>query len=306
MQKPRVAFVATGGAARGIAHLGVLKACEELGVRPSIFIGTGSGAIVAATYGQGVPLDVLMDAHRLPWRRKHRGARFDLERALGLPRLRDLASPGYLMSGLFSIDRFEGYLARNLPSNDFRAIDRRIIVTAVDIDSGERVLFGKGYDDATPVSRAVAAACCVPGLFRPYEVDGRFLVDGEVARTLSADVALDAGADVVVISNVYRPDVTGPRERSVARRGVASVVHQTVNILMTEKEKRGVDLYARVSPHTTFIDVAPNLGALGYLNWLSARSLVMRGYRAALRALAAAKEDGVFDVARSARVAGLN
>jgi NTE family protein len=298
MKKPTVAFVGTGGAARGIAHLGVLKACEELGIHPTIFVGASAGAIVGATYGQGIPLDVLLDGYRLPWKRRHRGPRFHMSTFFGLPRFGDLLDPGYLSSGLFSIHKLEAYLRHRLPVNDFHRVENRIIVTAVDIDRAERVLFGKGYDAKTPISRAVAASCCVPGLFRPYEINGRYHLDGEVARTLSADVALDAGAEIVIISNIYRP-AEGERERrSMARSGPLQVINQSLNILLTEKERRGVDFYTRINPRATFIDIAPDIGRFGYLNRFAARSLVMRGYRAALRALVVAKERGVFDYPR--------
>jgi NTE family protein len=295
MKKPTVAFVGTGGAARGIAHLGVLKACEELGIRPTIFVGASAGAIVAATYGQGIPLDVLLDGYRLPWKRRHDGPRFHMSTFFGLPSLSQLLDPGYLTSGIFSLDKLESYLRRYLPVNDFRKTENRLIVTAVDVDRAERVLFGKGYDAETPISKAVAASCCVPVLFRPYLVNGRYHLDGEVARTLSADVALDAGADVVIVSNVYRPAEGELERRSMARRGALQVITQSLNILLTEKERRGVDFYSRVNPRATFIDIAPDIGRFGYLNRFAARSLVMRGYRAALRALALAKERGVFD-----------
>jgi NTE family protein len=295
MRKPTVAFVGTGGAARGIAHLGVLKACEELGIRPTLFVGASAGAIVAATYGQGIPLDVLLDGYRLPWKRRHQGPRFHMSTFFGLPGPRALIDPAYLASGLFSLDKLERYLRRHLPENDFKKIDNRIIVTSVDVDRAERVLFGKGYDAETPISKAVAASCCIPGLFRPYEINGRYHLDGEVARTLSADVAVEAGADVVIISNIYRPAEGEQSRRSVARRGVFQVINQSLNILLTEKERRGVDLYSHVHPRCTFIDIAPDIGRFGYLNRFAARSLVMRGYRSALQALAVAKERGVFD-----------
>jgi NTE family protein len=300
MKKPTVAFVGTGGAARGIAHLGVLKACEELGIVPTIFVGASAGAIVAATYGQGIPLDVLLDGYRLPWKRRHDGPRFHMSTFFGLPRLSQLLDPGYLTSGLFSLDKLERYLRHHLPVNDFRRVDHRLIVTAVDIDRAERVLFGKGYDSETPISRAVAASCCVPGLFRPYKINGRYHLDGEVARTLSADVALEAGADIVIISNIYRPAEGERDRRSMARRGALQVINQSLNIMLTEKERRGVDLYSHVHPRATFIDIAPDIGRFGYLNRFAARSLVMRGYRAGLQALAIAKERGVFDHPRLA------
>jgi NTE family protein len=296
--KPKVAFVGTGGAARGLAHLGVLKACEELGIVPEIFVGASAGALVGATYGQGIPLDVLLDAYRLPWKRRHAGPRVHMLTFFGAPRASDLLDPGYLFSGAFSIDRLERYLRERLPVNDFREIPNRVIVTAVDLDRAERVVFGRGYDAETPISAAVAASCCVPGLFRPYLINGRYHLDGEIARTLSADLAVEAGADVVIISNVYRPADTSAHRRSIARGGLLKVLNQTINIVLTEKEKRGVDLYARVHPQTAFIDIAPDIGMFGYLNRFTARSLILRGYRAALRGLAEAKERGVFDLPR--------
>lgn len=297
MRKPRIAFVGTGGAARGIAHLGVLKACEDFGIEPEIFVGASAGAMVAATYGQGIPLDELIDGFRPPWRRRHDGLRFHGLRFCGLPRARDLLDPGYLLSGLLSLDRFERYLASNLPENDFERVKAHVLVTAVDIDRAERVVFGRGYDTHTPISQAVAASSAVPGLFRPYKIGGRYLVDGEIARTLSADIAVAAGADVVIISNIYRP--TRKSTRSIARLTAAKVLTQSINIMLTEKEKRGLDLYSRVHPNTTFIDIAPNIGMFDYGNRFAARELLMRGYRAAWRALGEARRKGVFETRRA-------
>jgi NTE family protein len=302
MSRLKIAFVGSGGAARGLAHLGVLKACEELGIHPEIYVGASAGALVAATYGQDVPLDVLLDGYRLPWRRRHDGLRLHESTFLGLPRLRDFLDPGYLVSGLFSIDRLERYLARALPINDFRQLPHQVFVTAVDIDDGKRVVFGPGYEESTPVSKAVAASCCVPGLFRPYRIGGRYYLDGEVVRTLSADLAVSAGADVVIISNIYRPEEPDPRRRSIARRGALAVARQSLNIVLTEKERRGVELLSKLYPHVTFLDVAPDIGSYGYLNRFAARPLVLRGYRTALRVIASAKERGVFDQSPGADV----
>jgi NTE family protein len=294
MTRLKVAFVGSGGAARGLSHLGVLKACEELGIEPDIFVGTNTGALVGALYGQDIPLDVLLDGFRLPWRRRHDGPRLRLRTFLGAPRLRDLLDPGYLTSGLFSIDDLERYLARNLPINDFRQLPSKVFVTAVDVDNGRRVVFGPGYEDSVPISQALAASCCVPGVFRPYRIGGRYFLDGEVVRTLSADVAVAAGANVVICSNIYRPEERPETKRSVARSGALTVLRQSLNIVMAEKERRGVELLKRMYPQVTFIDVAPDVGSFGYFNRYAARPLVTRGYRTALRVLADAKERGVF------------
>jgi NTE family protein len=304
--RPKIAFVASGGAARGIAHLGVLKACEELGILPDIFVGASAGAVISATYGQDVPLDVLLDGFRVPWRRRHQGPRFHMNSFMGAPPWRAWLDPGYLLSGLFSLEGFERYLSKVLPRNDFRELPRPVFITAVDIDGAKRTVFGPGYEDKIPLSQAVAASCCVPGLFRPYKIDDRYFIDGEVARTLSADLAVEAGADVVIISNIYRPTLTFEGERSVAKKTMPSVLTQTLNILLTEKERRGVELLSRMYPRVTFIDIAPDIGSFSYLNRFSARSLVLRGYRSALRSLTEAKRRRVFDEPSLAARTALN
>jgi NTE family protein len=303
MTRMKVAFVGSGGAARGLAHLGVLKACEEIGVVPTVFVGASSGAVVAATYGQDIPLDVLLDAYRLPWRRRHRGPRLYAGSFVGAPAARDFFDPGYLLSGVFSLTRFERYMRRILPTNDFSELHNQVFVTAVDVDSGERVVFGKGYREDVTLSEAVAASCAVPGVFRPYKIGDRYFLDGEIVRTLSADLAVAAGANVVIISNVYRPEVRGERERSIARGTALAVGRQAASILLSEKERRGVELLSRLHPKVAFIDIAPDIGNLGYFNRFAARSLILRGYRTALRALTEAKERGVFDALAAPDVA---
>jgi NTE family protein len=74
------------------------------------------------------------------------------------------------------------------------------------------------------------------------------------------------------------------------------VLTQSLNIMLTEKEKRGLDLYSRVHPNTIFIDIAPNIGMFDYLNRFAVRSLMMRGYRAAWRALGEARRKRLFDL----------
>lgn len=274
----------------------MLKACEEFGIRFDTFVGASAGAVVAATYGQGIPLDVLLDGYRLPWQRKYDASlKLHASNFFGAPKLSDFLRPGYLASGLFSIDKLERHLRKHLPHNEFRKVAKNILVTAVDVDGRGRVVFGKGYDEATPISKAVAASCCVPGLFRPYEINGRYHLDGELVRTLSADLAVEAGVDIVIVSNIYRQETIREGQRSVATRGPFSVLTQSLNIVLSEKERRGLDLYARTYPKVTFVNVSPDIGGFGYLNRFNARSLVLRGYREALRELAAAKDRGVFD-----------
>ena len=125
MNRTKIAFVASGGAARGLAHLGVLRACEELGLLPEIFVGTSAGAVVGAMYAQDIPLDVMIDGYRLPWRRRHQGPRLHISSFAGMPTRSEFRDVGHLMSGLFSIRRFERYMRKHLPADRFPERDWR-------------------------------------------------------------------------------------------------------------------------------------------------------------------------------------
>ena len=222
----------------------------------------------------------------------------------GMPNREQLMSPGYLASGLFSIDRFERYLAETLPRNDFSHLEKTLLITATDVDGRGRAVFGAGHRDDATVSQAVAASSALPLLYRPYRVGDRYYVDGEVVRTLSVDLAVEAGADVVVISNVYRPHVIRPGQRSLVHDGVLGVGRQTLNIVLSEKEKRGIDLISRLYPHVTLLNVSADLGRYSFTSTVNARRLLTRGYRESLRVLAAAKRRGIFDVASNVHTVG--
>ncbi len=301
MGRPRVAFVGTGGATKGIAHLGVLKAMEELGLQTDVFVGASAGAIAGAFYAMGVGADEMVGWFRPFWKRHRAGDPLKGRYLLGAPTLAQIRDPGWLSSGLLSIDRFERFLARRLPHNDFRQLDRPLYVTATDVDGRGRAVFGRGHIEDVPISQALAASSCVPLLFRPYKIGDRYYCDGELVRTLSLDLAVSAGADVVVVSNVYRPHLTKAGQVSVARRGALAMGRQTLNVVLAEKEKRGIELLRQLYPNVTILNVSPDLGEFSFTSRRHARRLLLRGYRESLRVLAAAKRRGVFDDATVVR-----
>jgi len=295
MSRPRVAFIGSGGATKGVAHIGVVRAMEELGLRPDIFVGASAGAIAGAFLCQGATADEMIDWMRPSWRRHDPERALKGRHFLGLPTKGQLSSPGWLTSGLLSIERFERFLAKRLPTNDFRELDRPLLVSAADVDGRGRVVFGQGYRERVPISQAVAA---------PYKIGDRYYVDGEVVKTLSIDLAVEAGADVVIISNVYRPHVTRPGERSLVHGGAPAMFNQTLNVMLSEKEKRGIDLIHRLYPHVTILNVSADLGRFSFIRRGNTRQLLTRGYREALRVLAAAKQRGIFDVRSNVRMVG--
>jgi len=304
MPRPRIAFIGSGGATKGVAHIGALRAMEELGLEPDIFVGASAGAIAGAFLAQGATSEEMVDWFRPFWSRRFPKRAVKARHFLGLPTREQMRSPGWLSSGLFSIERFERFLAQRLPVNDFRDLDRPLLITAGDVDGRGRVIFGNGYRERVPISRAVAASCCVPLLFRPTKIGDRYYMDGEVVRTLSIDLAIEAGADVVIISNVYRPHVTPPGEPSLVHGGPGAIVQQTLNVMLSEKERRGMDLIAREHPHVTLLNVSADLGRLSFISRANVRELLARGYREALRVLAPAKQRGILDLRSNVRLVG--
>jgi NTE family protein len=277
---------------------------QELGIEADVCVGASAGAIAGAFYSQGYTPSQMIDWFRPFWQRGLEDPPLKARYFLGLPNDEQRQSIGYLTSGLFSIDRFERFVAEQLPTNDFRELDRHLLVTAADVDGRGRVVFGRGYREDIPISQAVAASSCVPVLFRPHRIGDRYYMDGEVVRTLSIDLAVEAGADVVIISNVYRPYVGRLGAPSLVHQGGLAVARQALNTILNEKEKRGIDLIHRMYPQIQVLVVSPDLGRLPFTSRLHARAMLRRGYRDALRILAKAKRRGVFDVAPNVKTIG--
>ena len=277
---------------------------EELGIEADVCVGASSGAIAGAFYAQGFTPDQMTDWFRPFWQRGTAGPPLKGRYFFGLPNPEQRQNLGQLTSGFFSIDRFERFVADALPTDDFRELDKHVLVTAADIDGRGRAVFGRGYREDVPISTAVAASCCVPLVFRPHRIGDRFYVDGEIVRTLSIDLAVEAGADVMIVSNVYRPHVARLGSPSLVYDGGLAVARQALNIILSEKEKRGIDLMHRMHPQIQVLVVSPNLGRFPLGSRFHARTMLRRGYREALRVLAKAKRRGVFEAAPNVRSIG--
>ena len=195
-------------------------------------------------------------------------------------------------------------MAEQLPTDDFRDLDKHLLVTAADVDGRGRVVFGRGYREDVPISQS-GCRVLVRSVALSSASDWRPLLHGwGVVRTLSIDLAVEAGADVVIISNVYRPHVGRIGSPSLVHQGGLAVGRQALNTILNEKEKRGIDLIHRMYPRVQVLVVSPDLGRIPFTSRLYARTMLRRGYRDALRTLAKAKRRGVFDVAPNVRSIG--
>lgn len=173
-KRPELGLALGGGAALGWAHVGVLTALEEAGVRPGAVAGTSSGALVAALYAFDVS----------PAR---------MEELLGWPRWKDLTDVTLSSLGLFSNRAVVEPLEEELGDARIEEARLPLAVVASDINSGERVVLCEG-----PLLPALRASACLPGLYTPVEIDGRTLVDGGVVDNVPVGVLDRLGADVRV------------------------------------------------------------------------------------------------------------
>ena len=135
-------------------------------------------------------------------------------------------------------------------SDDFRKLQRKLVVVATDLDSGRPVRFGEPGLDHIPISKAVQASTALPGLYPPVEIDGRHYVDGVLLKTVHASVALDSGADLVLCVNPIVPvDTIRSVELGIMRRGrltdrgLPTVLAQTFRTIIHSRMGAGLSAY---------------------------------------------------------------
>jgi len=180
--RPRLGLALSGGGARGLAHIGVLKVLAREGIPMDCLAGTSMGGVIAAAYATGMsPAEIESEALvTTRWRR--------------LASLADLSLP---RQGLFRGHRLLAYFERHLGQRTFADLDVPLALVTVDLNTGQEVILREG-----PVALAVRATVALPGLLAPVEVDGRRLVDGGLLNNLPADVVRQMGAQVVIAVDV--------------------------------------------------------------------------------------------------------
>lgn len=182
---PKVALALGGGAARGFAHVGVIKALEAQGIVPDIVVGTSAGSLVGALYAGGLN-------------------GFELQRlALQMDEaaIADWASP-LASRGLLKGEALQNYVNASLRQRPIEALPRKFAAVATDLANGSPVVFERGN-----AGMAVRASSAVPGVFMPVPIAGREYVDGGLVSPVPARAARRLGADVVIAVDIStRPD----------------------------------------------------------------------------------------------------
>jgi NTE family protein len=285
--RPKIGVVLSGGGARGLAHIGVLRVLEEMQVPVDLIVGTSMGAVVGGAYASGRSLDelealvksanwnaILADRparDRLSIRRREDDERLPSRIEFGFNLQRGAMLPG----GAAANGQLEATLSSLLPAT--RADDplRRLPIPfrAVATD----LLSGAMLDQAdTPLFEALRASMAVPGVFAPLRVNGRPRVDGGLVRNLPIDLARSLGADIIIAVNVGTP-LLEDREITSA----VMVANQMLQILTEQNVQRSLQ---ELRPQDIVID--PDLPGMGFMDFHRADEAMATGRRAALAASA--------------------
>jgi NTE family protein len=236
---PRIGLALGGGGAKGLAHIPMLEALDELGLRPHRIAGTSIGAIIGALYAAGKSggeIRALVEQFLIG---DEGAARqwFPLPRSL---RWLDFIDPSLKQGGLLDSDDFIHYLGETIAARRFADLQIPLRVLAADLWSGEPVVLDSG--ELLP---AVQASMALPGVFPPVKLNGRELVDGGVADPLPYDL-LTGDCDLIVAI-----DVSGDRKpvdgEELSFLGVLFHSFQIMsrNILAEKLRKRRPDIYIR-------------------------------------------------------------
>jgi predicted acylesterase/phospholipase RssA len=289
--RPRIALaLGGGGVTGGMFEVGVLAALEERlngeGRGFDVYVGCSAGSVVASLLASGVrasDLYRILDGDVEDPLNFRRGAVFSsgsFKRAAGYFwrfawAITKNAMAGFRLSvpdvlargdrtlpaGFFSLEALERFVRDGLESrggrNRFEDLEKPLFIPAIDLDTAERVVFGQGDLREVPISRAVAASSAIPGFFEPYTIAGRDYVDGGVGFSGHADLAAEAGADIVFVVHPLVPSLNDAEPGKLRARGLYHVLEQASRIYGQNLLRLGLAVLPMKYPGTRFYLLEP-------------------------------------------------
>lgn len=246
-ERPRIGLVLSGGGARGLAHVGVLRVLEENHIPVDMIAGTSAGSIVAGLYAMGLPVDEIEKIIlNIDWNegfsdtseRKYRSflrKQDDIDLLITLPA--GVNGEGMRVpKGLLQGQRLELLLKQITAgaelTEDFDQLPIPYRAIATDIENGERVALASG-----DIVRAMHASMAIPGVYAPVEIDGILLVDGGLSSNLPIEVVREMGADIIIAIDISTPLGTARQLTSVL-----SIVGQITSLLTQETVEQEMGL----------------------------------------------------------------
>jgi NTE family protein len=248
-QPAKVAIVLGAGAARGFAHIGVLKILEARNVPIHMVVGTSVGSLVGSLYAFGY------NAFQLQ----------TLALALVRDDLVDLTLPD---NGFVKGEKLENYVNRlvnSMPIEKFRIPFHGV---ATNIQTGEEMVFGTGN-----AGMAVRASCAIPGVFKPARISERTYVDGGLLNPLAVDIARRYGADVVIAV-----DISASRDLTLPL-GTIDTILRSVDIMHAK--------ISQLQLPRADVVIRPDVGQIGASDFAKRHAAILEGEKAALAAMPA-------------------
>jgi NTE family protein len=242
-KKPVIGLVLGAGAARGFAHIGVIKALEAQGISPNIVVGSSAGSVIAALYASGLSGN---DLNRIA---------LTLDEAA----IADWGMPfAGRFGGLIKGDALQAMVNREVKNRSIEQMRLPLGIVATDLQSGKGVLFQRG-----DTGMAVRASCSIPGVFQPATILGREYVDGGLVAPVPVQFAKKMGATVVIAVSIS----SEPGQQNAS--GAVGVLQQTIAIM-----QQSINAYELQSAN---IVIQPNLHQMGGADFKSRSTAILAG-----------------------------
>jgi NTE family protein len=255
-RKPVIGLALGAGAARGFAHVGVIKALESQGIRPDLVVGSSAGSVIAALLASGATGNEL---NRLA---------LNLDEAT----IADWGLPfAGRFGGLIKGDALQNMINREVQNKSIEQMRIPLGIVATDLQSGKGILFRTGN-----TGLAVRASCSVPGVFQPALVSGKEYVDGGLVAPVPVSYARQMGATIVIAVNISSEPVHQDAS------GTLGVLQQTISIM-----QRSINQYELKSAD---IIIQPHLLQMGGSDFRSRNAAILAGEVAAQEQMALIKE----------------
>jgi len=251
-KQAKIAVVLGAGAARGFAHVGVLKVLESNKIPVHMIVGTSAGSFVGSLYAYG------FNAFELQ----------KLSFAIERDDIIDLTIPD---NGFIKGEKLEGYINYILRNTPIEKLKIPFYAVAADVQNGREVIFGSGN-----TGTAVRASCSIPGVFTPVNISGRTYVDGGVVSPVAVDAARRFGADIVIAV-----DISSDLDSS-APKGTIDTILQSISIMHSK--------LSAIQLANADVVIKPKVGFIGSSDFTKRHEATLEGEKAALEALPKIKE----------------
>jgi NTE family protein len=240
----KVAVVLGSGAAKGFAHIGVLKVLEGQGIPVDMVVGTSAGSFVGALYASG------LDAFTLQ------------KMALAIER-DEVADLGIPDVGFVKGEKLEAFVNKTVKNQPIEKLKIPFYAVATDLRKGTETVFGKGN-----TGQAVRASCSVPGVFRPVHIGNALYVDGGVVSPVAVDAARRMGADVIIAV-----DISGGGADNPDPTGTIDAILTSINIMYAHLSERQLEKAEVV--------IRPKVGHIGSGDFTKRNEAILEGEKAA-------------------------